>query len=62
MKLFHEWWEEEIKENDGQGEFKYDIFIHCKNICKCHNVPPPSTKIKNIYYTVCLEHKDLLYF
>jgi hypothetical protein len=21
--------------------------IHCKNLCKCHNVPPPSTIIKN---------------
>jgi hypothetical protein len=20
--------------------------IHCKKICKCHNVPPPSTTIK----------------
>jgi hypothetical protein len=20
--------------------------IYCKNICKCHNVPPPSTTIK----------------
>jgi hypothetical protein len=19
--------------------------IHCKNFCKCHNVPPPSTTI-----------------
>jgi hypothetical protein len=29
------------------GEFKYDIYlIYCKNICKCHNVPPLSTTIK----------------
>jgi hypothetical protein len=20
--------------------------IHCKNLCKCHNVPPPITTIK----------------
>jgi hypothetical protein len=20
--------------------------IHCKNFCKCHNAPPPSTTIK----------------
>jgi hypothetical protein len=20
--------------------------IHCKNLCKCYNVPPPSTTIK----------------
>jgi hypothetical protein len=38
-----------IKESDGGGEFKYDIFdtlIYCQNFCKCHNVPPPSTTIK----------------
>jgi hypothetical protein len=21
--------------------------IHCENLCKCYNVPPPSTTIKN---------------
>jgi hypothetical protein len=21
--------------------------LHCKNLCKCYNVPPPSTTIKN---------------
>jgi hypothetical protein len=26
IQLFQEWWEEGIKENDGGGEFKYDIF------------------------------------
>jgi hypothetical protein len=26
LKLFQEWGEEEIKENDGAGEFKYYIF------------------------------------
>jgi hypothetical protein len=26
-----------IKENDGQGEF---IMLHCKNFCKCYNLPP----------------------
>jgi hypothetical protein len=26
MKLFQEWEEEGIKENGGEGEFKYDIF------------------------------------
>jgi hypothetical protein len=25
-----------IEENDGGGEFNYDIFC---NFCKCHNVP-----------------------
>jgi hypothetical protein len=27
-------------------ENKYDLLIYCKNFCKCHNVPPPSTIIK----------------
>jgi hypothetical protein len=26
LKQFQEWWEKGIKENDGGGEFKYDIF------------------------------------
>jgi hypothetical protein len=26
-----------VRENDGGGEFNYDIG---KNFCKCHNVPP----------------------
>jgi hypothetical protein len=26
LKLIREWEEEGIKENDGGGEFKYDIF------------------------------------
>jgi hypothetical protein len=48
LKLFQEWWQGRIKENDGGSEFMYDIFdminlINCKNICKCHNGPAPST-------------------
>jgi hypothetical protein len=27
---------ERIKENDGGGEFNYDI---CKIFCKCHSIP-----------------------
>jgi hypothetical protein len=33
---------ERVKENDGGGEFNYDILatmICCKNFCKYHNVP-----------------------
>jgi hypothetical protein len=26
----------EIKENDGEGDFK----IYCEHFCKCHHVPP----------------------
>jgi hypothetical protein len=29
-----------------RGEFKYDIFIHYKNFCKFHSVPPSSTTLK----------------
>jgi hypothetical protein len=31
--------ERSIKENDGKGEFKYDILNICKDFCDCHNVP-----------------------
>jgi hypothetical protein len=34
LKLFQEWKQEGIKENDGGGESNYDLF------CKCHDVPP----------------------
>jgi hypothetical protein len=37
-----------MKENGGRGEFKYDIFDILWEICKCYNVPPLSTAIKNI--------------
>jgi hypothetical protein len=31
-----------------EGWNQYDSYnlAHCKNFCKCHNVPPPSTTIK----------------
>jgi hypothetical protein len=46
--------EEWIKENDGGGEFKYEIFdIYDKNFCKCHNVPPFSTTMKKM---ICMVH------
>jgi hypothetical protein len=35
-----------IKENSRRYEFKYDILIHCKNLCNCHNVSPPRTITK----------------
>jgi hypothetical protein len=31
--------------------------IYCKNFCKCHNVPPPSTIIKNKVITENLKKK-----
>jgi hypothetical protein len=54
-----------IKENNGGGEFKYETFDTYKNFYKCHNVPPPSTTIKNKINmfvrvekkkTYCLQH------
>jgi hypothetical protein len=39
-------WEREIKENGGGVNSSMIYLIHCKNLCKCHNVPPPSTIIK----------------
>jgi hypothetical protein len=36
-----------IKKN-GEGVDSSMIYlIHCRNFCKCHNVPPPSTTITN---------------
>jgi hypothetical protein len=34
------------KENGGGVNSSMTYLIHCKNQCKCHNVPPPSTTIK----------------
>jgi hypothetical protein len=30
----------EIKENSGGGWIQVLYLIHCKNLCKCHNVLP----------------------
>jgi hypothetical protein len=38
---------EGIKENDGGVNSIMIYLIHCKNSCKCHNVPLPSTIKKN---------------
>jgi hypothetical protein len=46
LKLFQEWGEERIKENDGVVNSSMMYLIYCKNLCKCHDVPPPSTTIK----------------
>jgi hypothetical protein len=35
-----------IKESIGRVSSSVIYLIHCKNLCKCHNVPPPSTTIK----------------
>jgi hypothetical protein len=36
-----------IKENGEGVNSSMIYFICCKNVCKCHNVPQPSTTIKN---------------
>jgi hypothetical protein len=43
LKLILEWGERRIKENGGRGEFGVIYLIHCKNLCKCHIAPLPST-------------------
>jgi hypothetical protein len=30
----------------GMGGRSMMYWIHCKKLCKCHSVPPPSTTIK----------------
>jgi hypothetical protein len=33
----------EIKESGGRVNSSMMYLVHCKNLCKCHNVPSPST-------------------
>jgi hypothetical protein len=42
---------EGMGERSGGGGFQYDVLIRCKNLCKCYNVPTPSTTIKKINKT-----------
>jgi hypothetical protein len=35
---------EGIKENDGDSHSNMIYFIHCKNSCKFHNLPPARKK------------------
>jgi hypothetical protein len=35
-----------IKENGGGGKFRIIYLMYCKNLCRCHNVPLPTTTIK----------------
>jgi hypothetical protein len=39
----------EIKESNGGVNSSMIYLICCKNLCKCHNVPPPSTTIKKTH-------------
>jgi hypothetical protein len=42
IPVFQEW--AGVKKNGGGGGNLSIIYlIHCKNFCKCHNVPTPST-------------------
>jgi hypothetical protein len=36
----------EIMQSSGGVSSHMLNLIHCKNFCKCHNVPPPITTIK----------------
>jgi hypothetical protein len=52
LKLFQEWGETGIKENDGGSELGYDIL---QKFWKCHNIPPVQQYankkiIKRVYY------------
>jgi hypothetical protein len=38
-------WGGGVQESDGGGNSSMTYLIHCKNLCKCHNIPPPSTTI-----------------
>jgi hypothetical protein len=35
-----------MKERSGRVNSSMMYLIHCKNLCKCYNVPPPTTMIK----------------
>jgi hypothetical protein len=51
----------EIKESGGGVNSNVTYLIHCKNFHKCHNVPIPSTTIKNkkeIEFLVKKGHKE----
>jgi hypothetical protein len=37
-----------MQERSGGGNLSLMYLILCKNLCKCYNVPPPSTIIKKI--------------
>jgi hypothetical protein len=45
-----------MKENDGGVISRMIYLVQCKNFCKCHSVPPPSTTIKN------KKQKDSIFF
>jgi hypothetical protein len=38
-----------IKECSGGVNSSMIYLMHCKNLCKCHNVPPLSTTIKRVF-------------
>jgi hypothetical protein len=46
LKLFQEWGEGRMKKSDEGVNSNMVYLIHCENLCKCHNTPPPSKTIK----------------
>jgi hypothetical protein len=43
-----------IKESGGGVNPIMIRLIYCKDLCKCHNVPPPSTTIKGNKKEICI--------
>jgi hypothetical protein len=47
LKLFQEWADRGMKENDEGVNSNMIYLMCCKKFNKFHNVPPPSTTIKS---------------
>jgi hypothetical protein len=47
LKPFQEWKDGGIKESNERVNASMIYLMHYTNFYKCHNVPPPSTTIKN---------------
>jgi hypothetical protein len=58
LKLFLEWGRRKIKENLEGGNSSMIYLLYCKNLCKFHNVPLPSTIIK--FFKVLKKVHDLM--
>jgi hypothetical protein len=46
LKLFQEWWQGEIKENDGGSEFKYDVWYIVRTFVNATMYPYPAQQLK----------------
>jgi hypothetical protein len=59
LKLFQEWGEGRLKENDGGVHSSTKYLIYCKNFCKCHNIPPSSTTVKKKKDETCIKKERI---